>query len=74
MTTSTLERAGSTRPRFDPAQSDSAAALHEFDLPPGEGFPIAPGHDCDETNGRGSWGRRCVWQRASGGPLRCVWD
>lgn len=71
MTTSTLVGAVAIRPRIEPVESDGATELHEFDLPSGAGLPIPDGHDAYETNGGGP--RRCVWQRARGEQLRCVW-
>jgi quercetin dioxygenase-like cupin family protein len=36
------------RPRIEPAESDSAVAIHEFDVPAGGRLPVAHSHDAYE--------------------------
>ena len=73
MVTSAPVRGLAIHPRLEPVESDDVSAFHEFGLPPGAGVPVPYGDDADEMNGGGSWQRRCVWQRAAGAQLRCVW-
>jgi quercetin dioxygenase-like cupin family protein len=52
MTTSTHDEilvGGMTiRPRLEPAESDGAVAIHEFDVPAGAGLPVPHSHDAYE--------------------------
>jgi hypothetical protein len=78
MATSTYDEilvgAMATRLRIEPAESDGVIAIHEFDLRAGATLPVPLSHDAFEETNRGGLGqRRCLWQRASGGQLRCVW-
>lgn len=36
------------RPRVEPAESDGAVAIHEFDVPAGVSLPVPHGHDAYE--------------------------
>jgi len=36
------------RPRIEPAESDGAVAIHEFDVPAGAGLPFPHSHDAYE--------------------------
>ena len=74
MTTSTLVGTMAIRPRIEPAESDGVIAIREFDVPAGSSLPVAHSHDAyGATICRGLPQWRCVWERTSGGQLRCVW-
>ena len=52
MTTSTYDEilvgGMAIRPRIEPAESDGAVAIHEFDVPAGASLPVAHSHDAYE--------------------------